>query len=174
MKAKIGAAVAALSIMACSASWAGSVPAEAMNKTITISFTATGMAKSADGKTHGFSNQISRMIYVSSAGRLFMRFRASNPKGRSRGGDFGPDDAKQGVFNFQGKRLVGVIPFATGARQVTVTFDPGFTSCTANVIEGHSNGVIRRLGPNGTMYEVTSATVVNPACSIQSGNGFAS
>lgn len=174
MKAAIRAAVSVLAVMACSAVWAGSAPPEAMDKTITISFTATGMSKSAGGETHGFSTQISRMIYVSSAGRLFMRFRATNAKGRSRGGDFGPDDAKQGIFNFQGNRLVGVIPFATGARQVTVTFDPGFTSCTASVIEGHSNGVIRRLGPNGTMYEVTSATVVNPTCSIRSGNGFAS
>ena len=67
---------------------------------------------------------------------------------------------------------MGVIPYGTGARQITVTFDSSFSSCTANVIEGHSGGVIRRQGPNGTMYEITSATTSSPSCSIQSGNAF--
>jgi len=64
-----------------------------------------------------------------------------------------------------------VIPYAAGARQINVTFDPGFTSCTASVIEGHSGGTIRRRGPNGMM--VSSATTSPPRCSIQSGNAFA-
>jgi hypothetical protein len=41
-----------------------------MNKTITISFTATGNAKDANGQTKGFNTSVTRVIYVSSAGRL--------------------------------------------------------------------------------------------------------
>jgi hypothetical protein len=52
-------------------------------------------------------------------------------------------------------------------------FDSGFSSCTASVIEGHSAGTIRRKGPNGVMYEISSATTSSPSCSIQSGNAFA-
>jgi hypothetical protein len=155
---------------------AAGVPAQAMDKTITISFAASGNAKSADGRVKGFSTQVSRIIYVSSAGRLFMRHRASAGS-HSRGGDFDPNDARtgKGSFNFQGNKLVGIIPYDAGARQISVTFDPGFSSCTASVIEGHSSGgTIRRKGPDGVMYEISGGTTSSPSCSIRSGNAFAS
>jgi hypothetical protein len=154
---------------------AAGTPTAAMNKTITISFTATGNATSADGQTKGFSTSVQRAIYVSSQGRLFMRHTASNGRA-SRGGDFDPNDARQGKgsFHFEGNKLVGVIPYATGARQITATFDSGFSSCTASIIEGHSNGgTIQRKGPNGVMYQITSASTTAPSCSIQTGNAFA-
>jgi hypothetical protein len=166
-----GAAVLALS----AAVPAAAAPSGLLNKTITVSFTASGIATSSSGVTHGFSTQVSRIIYVSSNGRLFMRHRASNQKGRSRGGDFAPDDTQQGKgsFNFQGDRLVGVIPYANGARQMSISFDSGFSGCTASVIEGRSNGTIRRKGPSGEMQEITSATTSTPSCSITAGNAFA-
>jgi hypothetical protein len=52
-------------------------PPQLLNKTITVSFTATGVAKLPQGGQTGFSTQVSHIIYVSSAGRLFVRFRAS-------------------------------------------------------------------------------------------------
>src|SRR5258708_5722960 len=115
---------------------AAGVPAAAMDKTITISFIATGNFKSADGQTRGFSTSVSRIIYVSSAGRLFMRHVATNRRA-SRGGDFAPGDARPGggSFRFQGNQLIGVIPYAMGARQITVSFDAGFSSCTVSIIE---------------------------------------
>jgi hypothetical protein len=154
----------------------GGVPAQIRNKTITISFNATGNAKSPDGQVKGFSTQVSRIVYVSSTGRLFMRAMAKHGS-NSRSGDFDPKDARsgKGIFNFQGARLVGVVPFSAGARQITVTFDPGFSSCTVSVIEGHSSGgTIRRMGPDGIMYEISSASTSSPSCSIQNGNAFAS
>ncbi|MGT2438178.1 hypothetical protein ACU4GH_22750 [Bradyrhizobium betae] len=55
-----------------------------------------------------------------------------------------------------------------------MTFDPGFSSCSVNVIEGHTGGIIRRKAPNGVMYELSGVTTTSPSCSIQSGNAFAS
>ena len=133
------------------------------------------MARSPDGQEKGFNTQVVRIIYVSSEGRLFMRHTATLGK-NSRGGDFDPNDTRsgKGSFNFQGNRLVGIIPYRAGARQITATFDSGFSSCTASVIEGHSSGgTIRRKGPNGVMYEVSSGTTSSPSCSIRSGNAFA-
>ncbi|HKU04486.1 MAG TPA: hypothetical protein VJR30_00335 [Bradyrhizobium sp.] len=147
-------------------------PPQLLDHTITVSFTATGQGKSPEGQVHSFNTQVSRIIYVSSAGRLFMRHRAANSRGNSRGGDFAPGEGG-GSFSFQGSRLVGVLPYGTGARQITVTFDPGFSSCTASVIEGGSGGVIRRKGPNGIMYEITGATTSSVSCSIRNGNAFA-
>src|SRR5262245_29090835 len=74
---------------------------------------------------------------------------------------------------FRGNRLVGVLPYRTGARQITITFDAGGSSCSASVIEGHSGGVIRRKGPDGIMHEITNAMTSSVSCSIRSGNAFA-
>jgi hypothetical protein len=161
---------AALSAMLLAAP-AFAAPPQLFDHTITVSFTATGQAKSPEGQVQNFNTQVSRIVYVSSAGRLFMRHRASS-HGNSRGGDFGPGEGG-GSFSFQGNRLVGVLPYGTGARQITVTFDPGFSSCTASVIEGHSAGVIRRKGPNGVMYEISGASTSSPSCLVRSGNAFA-
>ena len=135
--------------------------------------TSSGMSKGPDGQSKGFNTQVSRIIYISSAGRLFMRHQATNRSG-SRGGDFDPNDTRQGKgnFQFQGNKLVGVIPYAAGARQIVVSFDGGFSSCTASIIEGHSGGVIKRKGPNGAMYEISGGSTTAPSCSIQSGNAF--
>lgn len=165
-------ALAASSVVALGA------PAAAMNKTITISFTASGVGKTPDGQSHPFSTSVTRTIYVSSAGRLFMRHKATaNTKGQpSRGGDFDPTDTRtgKGSFSFQGDRLVGVIPYAGGARQITATFDSGFSSCTASVIEGNAgSGSFMRKGPDGIVREISNATTSGVSCSIQSGNAFA-
>jgi hypothetical protein len=150
---------------------AHAAPPQLFNKTITISFTATGIAKSPEGVQRGFSTQVAGIVYVSSAGRVFLRTRITN-RGGSRGSDAGPGETK-GRVSFQGNRMIGVVPFDVGAQQVTVNFDPGFSSCTASVIEGHSRGVIRRKGPDGVMYEVTGGTTSAVSCSIQGGNPFA-
>lgn len=154
----------------------GGVPAGVLNKTISISFGVTGTAKNPDGQTRGFNTVVSRKIYVASTGRLFMRHSAqrTDRPSVSRGGDFAPDDPRQGSFHFQGTTLVGVIPYQSGARQITVTFDSAFSSCTASVIDGHSgNTPIRRRGPSGMMMEVSQVTIASPSCSIREGNEFA-
>ena len=161
----------ALSLVLLAAPAFGAPPSQLLNKTITISFTATGVARLPQGGQRGFSTQVTHIIYVSDAGRLFLRYRASNRRG-SMGGDVAPGEGR-GSFSFQGNRLVGVLPFATGARQLTVTFNPGFSSCTASVIEGHSGGVIQRRAPDGRVYEITGGTTSSVSCSIQSGNAFA-
>lgn len=151
-------------------------PAAAYNKTITISFTSSGTRTDSLGKSAGFTSQVTRIIYVSSNGRLFMRHIATSMgKGRrARGGDFEPGGGRGGSFVFQGNRLVGIVAWAAGARQITATFDPGFTSCTASVIEGRTaGGKIQRRAPSGEMVEITSVSNSTPSCSIQSGNAFA-
>jgi hypothetical protein len=174
---RLVAASAVLAALCCPA-WAAGAPAAAMNKTITISFTASGSAKGPDGDTKPFSTSVARIIYVSSAGRLFMRHTATaNTKGRpTRGGDFDPNDTRagKGSFSFQGDKLVGVIPYAGGARQITASFDGSFSSCTASVIEGNAgSGSFKRKGPDGIVREISNATTSAPSCSIQSGNTFA-
>ncbi len=154
------------------------VPPAAMNKTVTISFTATGTAKKPDGTTTPFNTSVTRTVYISSAGRLFMRHTATNAKlGATRGGDFDPaaqSAGKGGSFSFQGNKLVGVLPYNGGARQISATFDANFSSCTATVIEGNAgSGSFKRKAPNGVVVEISNATATGVSCSVQSGNAFA-
>lgn len=154
--------------------FAAGVPAAATNKTITISFVSSGMMTTSTGQQKGFNTSVSRVVYVSSAGRLFMKHTASNGRAQ-RGGEFDPSDSRSGAgnFHFEGQRLVGVIAYASGARQITATFDPSFSSCTASIIEGGEGGKMRRKGPNGEMHELTGVSTSSPSCSVQSGNAFA-
>ncbi|MBN8982167.1 MAG: hypothetical protein J0I29_12965 [Rhizobiales bacterium] len=162
-------------VIAPSCAVAAGAPAGALNKTVTISFVSSGMSTSASGQQKGFNTSVQRIVYISSAGRLFMKHTASNGRAQ-RGGTFDPDNTSTGhggSFNFQGNKLVGVISYAGGARQITATFDPGFSSCTASVIEGAVGGKMQRKGPNGEMYTLTGVTTSSPSCSVQSGNAFA-
>ena len=164
-------------LFALSSSFAfANAPAAAYNKTITISFTSSGTRIDSLGKSAGYNTVVTRIIYVSSNGRLFMRHisQSMNRGRRASGGDFEPGGGRGGSFAFQGNRLVGTMTWAAGARQITATFDPGFTSCTATVVDGRTaGGAIRRRGPSGEMVEITSHSNSTPSCSIQSGNTFA-
>src|SRR5262245_25046463 len=91
---------------------AGAAPAQVLNKTITVSFTATGTSTPIGGQPRAFSTAITQTIYVSSAGRVFRKYTANAVGGRaSEKGGFAPGEGN-GSFAFQGDRLVGVTRFA--------------------------------------------------------------
>jgi hypothetical protein len=162
--------VGALGIMSAAGA---AVPPAALDKTVTVSWTSSGTGKRADGTPVSFSNVNTRVVYISSAGRPFLR---ASVRGRktTREGNFAPDQARNGGISFQGNKLVGTEGFESGARQYLVTFDASFTSCSVSVIDGKSGGAkIRRKGPDGAMYEIDSVTTSSPTCSVQSGNAFA-
>ena len=163
----------------CFAAVFGIAPAMAapqgiLDKTVTVSWTTSGTAKRADGTGGSFANQNTRTIYISSAGRPFLRMQLRG-RNNSREGNLAPDQASsKGGVSFQGNLLVGTETFMSGARQYRVTFDPSFSTCTVQVIDAKSGGTnIMRKGADGAMYEITSVSTGSPACSIQSGNAFA-
>lgn len=129
------------------------------------------MATSDDGQQRSYNNINTRTVYISSAGRTFLRRSLRGGKS-ARSGDVGPGEGTNVSVSLQGNRLVGTEAFESGARQFIATFDPGFSSCTLQVIDAKSGGAaIRRKGPDGRMYTVTASTG-SPSCSIQSGNAF--
>ena len=150
---------------------AHAAPSEAFNKTVTMSWSTSGMATSEDGQQRSYSNLNTRTVYISSAGRTFLRMSLRGGKA-GRSGERGPGEASNGSVSLQGNRLVGTESFESGARQYIATFDPSFSSCTLQVIDAKSGGAaIKRKGPDGRMYTVTASTG-SPSCSIQSGNAF--
>ena len=58
---------------------------------------------------------------------------------------------------------------------LTVAFDSGFQSCTANVTMGRESGkAFKFKGLDGKTYTATgSPTASTPTCSIREGNPFA-
>lgn len=157
---------------------AQAAPQQLLNKTLTVNMTVTIPGKGSDGSTANMPRNIQRLIYISTAGRVFSR--ATRTVGRNqqqaeRGPEQTAGDAT-GSLKFVGNRLVGVLQFKSGATMMNVDFDPSFQSCTVNVIVGRDSGKpIIWKGLNGVMYTSTGAPQVGGlSCSIREGNALAS
>jgi hypothetical protein len=74
----------------------------------------------------------------------------------------------------RGNTLVSTSGHGGGARQIRVTFDGGYSSCSANVILGRSGGgkVMMTNLVSGKRMEILSNTTSGATCSLRSGNVF--
>jgi hypothetical protein len=171
-----GRKIGRLAAMAMGGALAGgaaqAAPEGMLNKSVTISFTITIPARGADGSAQANPRAVTRTLYVSSQGRVFAR--ADRRVGKnSQTVERGPGEA---AIRISGNSLTGVLPFPSGASQLTVNFDPSFSNCTAQVIVGAERGKpIVYKGLNGVMYTQTGPVQVSAvSCSVRSGNAFAS
>jgi hypothetical protein len=154
-------------------SLAVAAPAELMNKSITVSYTVSIPGRAQDGSPTRGARNTTRVFYISSAGRVFSRVtRQDGPLTQTK--EAAPGDAAN-TLRFEGSRLVGVMPFVSGAAQMTVSFGQGGESCNASIVVGRDSGrTLSWKGVNGKTYEaVGPATVSNVSCSISAGNAFA-
>ena len=153
-------------------SGACAAPSGMLNKSVTVSMSVTIPGKGPDGSTTSNPRQITRVIYVSTQGRVFVR--ATRTVGRmSQEKEVAPNE-KPGNLRFADDKIAGVLSFPSGAAQLTISFDGAFQTCTANVILGTDSG--RPLvwkGLNGMTYTQTGrASVSSPTCSVGQGNPF--
>ncbi len=155
-------------------------PQQLYNKTIQINWTAQITEHGADGKTMTPQLSASRTIYVSSAGRLFVRASRTNVRsGQSQGNDLAPGATRTNAgeargMRFEGNKLIAVVAFPQGAGQMVATFDASYASCNVDVVYGREAGGMRRQGVNGVMYTIDSISVSGQSCSIREGNPFTS
>jgi hypothetical protein len=169
-------------LLAASPAFAAGAPPQLHNKSILLAWSTQVVQKGQDGRMISPTLSQQRTIYISSQGRLFVRAGRSinNRKfSGSKTGEAGPDDSRgyageaRGI-SFQGNTLIGTQTYASGAGQIRITFDPGFSSCTMVAVEGKSgSGPIRIKGIDGQMYERISATSSGYSCSIRDGNALA-
>jgi hypothetical protein len=175
---RAGSYVAA-AVLAVSPVHAAGAPQQLLNKTVTMSWTTSSTVTPADGQARNVTNANTRTVYISGAGRSFLRMqltstRVSRGNRDSRSGDRGPDDTARGSVRFEPGKLIGVETFTNGARQFIATFDSSYSSCTLSVVDAKAgNAAIMRRGPDGAMYKVENVTTGAQSCSIQSGNAFA-
>jgi hypothetical protein len=149
------------------------IPSQLLNKTVTVSFTITVPAKTADGQAVSSSKAVSKVIYISGAGRIFAETSRRAGK-KSERVERGPE-VTGNAFRADGNRLVGTLAVGNGASQLTITFDGGFQSCTAQIVTGGQAGTpMTWKGLDGRMRTATGpATHSSPSCSVQAGNAFA-
>jgi hypothetical protein len=167
---------AVLTMVLSTGSASAATPAAMFNKAIRVSYTVVGKVMTGAGPHEGTS-QISRVIYVSSAGRLFERADWSKRGGRAVG-EIDPSAAtnRRGEardMSFKNNRLVAHIAYLSGAGEMTVRFDPTFSSCEGEVRFGAEHGkAIARRDFQGTVYQFLSLRAENFTCSITPGNPF--
>lgn len=152
---------------------AHAAPQQALNKSVTVSFSVTIPARGSDGSTQANPRAITRTYYISSQGRVFARAdRRVGSKLQDRV-EKGPGETNMRI---SGNSMVGVIVFPSGAMQITVNFDPSFSSCSARTIMGAESGKpIVYKGLDGKTYTQTGpAQVSGASCSVSAGNAFAS
>ena len=166
-----------LAAAVCAASSIGeaaSAPRQLLNKTVILQWQTSGISRNVEGRTSGFSNAHTRTIYISTAGRTFVRWQYAGLRNRSRGGDRDPDSTSHSTVHFDGNKLVGVETFENGARQFAATFDASFSTCTLAVIDGKSGSArVKRRGTDGALYELDSVSTTAQSCSVKDGNALA-
>jgi len=172
MRACVGAA---LLLVVGAAPTAAAAPPELLNKTVQVRYTVTIPGRGDDGSTvPGIRNAV-RTIYISSAGRAFARVeRADGNRGQfQEKKEAGPGE-RGNTLQFQGRRLIGNMPFVAGASHMEIDFDGGGSSCTASIVVGRDAGrALRWKGVNGVTYTATgAASVSNVACSVSTGNAL--
>jgi hypothetical protein len=148
-------------------------PSQLLNKTINVVMGISVPAKGSGGAERIYSRRVYRSIYISSQGRVFQKV-IRQAKGGGDDRELGPDTGNG--LHFVGNKLVGMVKMISGANMLTISFDPSFQSCTADLVVGFEPGKPRVWKAlNGeTVSTTTKPSVSGVSCSIREGNAFAS
>jgi hypothetical protein len=175
MKRAVVVLAGAFMLIPCGAKAAA--PPQLYGKSIVISWSETRVFRSDDRPQ---VSQHAMKIYISTAGRPFIRYTSGSRRGTgsreavgflSRTGTGG-----MRKLEFQGQSLVLVASFTNGARQVHAEFDRNYGGCTARVITGKASGVASFTQTSITgrgSIEVQSVSTGAATCSVEAGNVFA-
>ncbi len=147
-------------------------PSQLRNKTITASWTASRSIMTPAGQRTR-QIQTERLIYVSSAGRAFVKSSTSGKSAELGPGDGTPEGGSR-KLQFMGDKLVALAALGSGAGRMTISFGAGFTSCTVALAVGKpASGHLMQRGPDGDAVEILSTEISNQACSVREGNHVA-
>jgi hypothetical protein len=164
-----------LSLFAATAALSAGTPPQLMGKSVHISWTDSRVERRDDGSELPMTQTSRVKLYVSDKGRIFSQFdRSASVAGQSRQ-DLDVSGGGNAVLNFhaEGNHLVADQISAGGARRVTITFDPSFTNCSINVVNGASGRRTRHLNLAKTGWlELVSIAVTSTSCSVATGNAF--
>ena len=115
--------------------------------------------------------------YVSDTGRIFNRISMMNPQRELSGkrDRVGNERGMEVTLSEQTMMAVQSVQGA-GARSITMKFDENFTSCTAEVILGKTEGAehiaAKSMIRPGTNIEIASVKTSGARCAVKDGNVF--
>jgi len=152
---------------------AAAAPSQLYNKTITINWGESGTYKRiSDGVNTNPVGQFQIIVYVSSAGRPFVRGSATTGRfGGTR--ERAPEQISGNNVQFAGDTLVMTRGELGIARRVLTTFDGSFASCSTSVTIGKIGPTATLTGFDGAAYQVISMQPGAASCSIKDGNALA-
>jgi K+-transporting ATPase c subunit len=145
------------------------VPSQLQGKTISVSWAQT--VNGVNGGSGTLSKQFRETIYISGQGRIFNR---ADQRDRSyaRTNDRALGSVES--FRFERNQLVSTSGWISGANRMTISFDPGFQSCSASLQIGRESGKLYKWkGVDGEIRTATGVMASTPACSIREGNSLA-
>jgi hypothetical protein len=152
------------------------VPKQLYNKTVRVNWAQSMVMKLlAEGRQISATPRFERTIYISSAGRLFVRGHAVG-QGRTtptRTTERGPEQSGS-TTSFQGNTIVNFAqrPGDSVATRLTISFDPSFSSCTASVNVGKLGPNPKITGIDGSPRELIDVSASTPSCAISEGNAL--
>ena len=170
-------------------------PAQLYEKSVVVSWSETREQTSSAEMTNAVRSVTRNgefSVYVSSAGRAFNRLTFSGygmggpgygTGGRGRrflsgsseqvGGE-GSGSARS--LSFSGRTMTAISSMQGGARRILVTFDNGFSGCSAEVLTGKAGGVSKIANPSlitpGARVEIHTVKTSAASCKVQNGNVF--
>jgi hypothetical protein len=178
------ASIAAL-ILLSGVAHAGSAPKELYGKSITVAWTETRIQRAeTDQGVHNFGWAGQMNIYISTAGRSFVRTVQSGTGGYSsreaRGighpiSEISPDkpiSALNERADFEGRSIVVYKQFPSGVRRIAIDLGDAGTGCKATVINGRESGKSAVRNSGRGKVELSSIQVGTVSCSIREGNVF--
>lgn len=173
-------AAAIFSIAIAPASDAAAVPPELKEKSVLLSWTDSREQKNGSaGDYRNVNVAMNASIYISSAGRLFVRLSAQGRSGSGATNEQVGETGKSlgnGVrsVRYEGRSIAWQAAFGNFARSIKVDFDNSFASCTASQTIGKQEGSRPTEFKNvaGHVMEIRSMTASAPSCSIRNGNVF--
>ena len=184
MKPHIVVACAATAAFAClshsSLGRAGNpAPARLVGRSITVHWTENRDQIDVTVNRHrSLSAPQTLIVYVSSAGRVFSRLTYAGARGASSDQTAGSADAtgygaRQVLFNNGTMQVTNA--FKGGARQITVTADAGWSSCSARVVYAHdqTGRPMRQINLRGHVQQLISVSISGTSCEISEGNALA-
>jgi hypothetical protein len=185
MISKSIAVIAALTPLSAAAH-AESAPKELYGKSIIVTWTESVTGKlGGEEVTRNFVKSYQMSIYLSTAGRPFMRLiqggaGVGNHHLQGIGGVAGqlensPDASQHEIHvDFAGRSIVVYREFESGAHRIAIEFDGTNTNCKATVVNGRQAGKkgLVQVSSRGGRTEVSSIEVGTTNCSIREGNVF--
>jgi hypothetical protein len=168
-------AVAALPIIGTVAS---SAPQTIRDKTITAAWSVENTFERPNGSVATAVVNQQRVIYVSSASRIFVKATFNSPRGGQSaeiapGGTTPAGGARDA--RIEGGKIIAMAALQGGAAgRMIISFDQSYSTCTVDVTIGRNGGgPLMRRGPGGAPIEIISQRVSGQSCSVREGNAFA-